>query len=87
VLGSALGGIAELITDGVNGLLVRDYRSPAAWAAALKRLASDFTLLKTLESHVVAPRGMGDVAAEMIGLYAALAPTSSRTTPTISSVA
>jgi len=56
-------------------------------AAALKRLASDFTLLKTLESHVVAPRGMGDVAAEMIGLYAALAPTSSRTTPTISSVA
>jgi len=43
VIGSSIGGIAELITDGVNGFLV-EQRSPVALADAVSALISDAEL-------------------------------------------
>ena len=40
VVGSAIGGITDLITDGETGLLV-DGENPDAWLAALARIADD----------------------------------------------
>ena len=40
VLGANLGGIAELVRDGVDGVLVAA-DDPAAWAAAIERLVQD----------------------------------------------
>ncbi len=68
VLGSQLGGIAELVNHDVNGLLV-PYNDIKAWAAALHRLATDPTLLYRLRAAVRPPRTMGAVADEMLTLY------------------
>jgi glycosyltransferase involved in cell wall biosynthesis len=72
VLGSALGGIAERVRDGVDGLLVREWWSPEAWAAALSALACDPGALVRLRSGVRPPRDMGNVADEMANLYSRL---------------
>lgn len=69
VIGSNLGGIAELVQDGVNGVLV-DPGSVDSWQAALSGLVHDSELWKTLRSGVSAPRLMSDVAGEMQDLYA-----------------
>jgi glycosyltransferase involved in cell wall biosynthesis len=87
VVGSALGGIAELVSDRVNGLLVKDYRSAAAWANALTALVGDADLLTRLSNHVEAPADMKTVATEMIGVYENLAHPYSHSTPTVGSVA
>jgi glycosyltransferase involved in cell wall biosynthesis len=87
VIGSGLGGIAELVSDGVNGLLIRDHRSPNAWAAALMRLANHHDLVDALGSRVTAPKDMGEVATEMISLYEALAGGGVGRTRTVTSVA
>ena len=68
VIGSRLGGIAELVEDGVDGLLVNAH-SVADWAEALSKLANDPVLLGRLRSSVRSPRTMADVAAEMVALY------------------
>ncbi len=68
VLGSRLGGIAELVKDGENGILV-EADSVAAWAAALNRLSRESELLRRLRSGVRPPRTMADVAEEMLALY------------------
>jgi glycosyltransferase involved in cell wall biosynthesis len=68
VLGSRLGGLAELIRDGQDGLLVEAGNVPA-WAEAFERLAGDRGLLKRLQSQVNPPRRMSEVAAEMRSLY------------------
>jgi glycosyltransferase involved in cell wall biosynthesis len=68
VLGSKLGGVAELIRDGQDGLLVEAGNVPA-WAEAFGRLAGDRGLLKRLQSEVNPPRRMSEVAAEMKSLY------------------
>jgi len=47
VVGTRLGGIAELVEDGVSGLLVPP-RNPVALAAALSRLLADPTLRRRL---------------------------------------
>lgn len=36
---SAIGGIPEILVNGVNGLVVKDYRNPRAFASALVQLA------------------------------------------------
>lgn len=69
VLGSRLGGIAELVNDSVDGILVEP-ASPEAWAAALARVVEDRTLLKRLRAGIRAPRSMEDVAPEMLDVYA-----------------
>lgn len=70
VIGSRLGGIAELVTEGVDGLLVEP-ESVDGWAKALRTLADSDTLAK-LRAGVRAPRQMGDVATEMAAIYAPL---------------
>jgi D-inositol-3-phosphate glycosyltransferase len=40
VLATAIGGVTELIEDGVNGRLL-DPHDPAAWAQAIRELAAD----------------------------------------------
>ena len=71
VLGSDLGGIAELIEDGVNGLL-RPPGDVAAWRDAIVQLATDTGLLARLADGVRSTRTMSDVAREMRALYESL---------------
>jgi glycosyltransferase involved in cell wall biosynthesis len=72
VLGSALGGIAERVRDGVDGRLVAAWRSPAAWTAALSALSTDRATLARLRDGVRRPRDMASVADDMAVLYARL---------------
>jgi glycosyltransferase involved in cell wall biosynthesis len=71
VVGSRRGGIAELVQDERNGLLV-DPGNPRAWGTALARLCNEPDLLATLRSGIRPPRTMNEVAAEMVMLYRAL---------------
>jgi glycosyltransferase involved in cell wall biosynthesis len=68
VLGSNLGGIAELVTDGIDGLLVEP-GSIDAWAAALEKLAGEPDLLSRLRRGIRPPRNMATVTGEMKLLY------------------
>ena len=70
--GSNLGGIAELVEHGVNGLLL-DPASPEGWAEALRRLTRDPALLATLRSGIRPPRTMRDAAAELNAIYGQVA--------------
>src|SRR5262249_32166598 len=85
VIGSALGGIAELVSDGSNGLLVDGYRSALAWAAALTRLDADRALLETFSAHIQPPADMNDVAADMIRLYETVLQLDVRSSPAVCS--
>lgn len=71
VVGSRLGGIAELVEDGVNGLLV-DSLSVDAWKEALRRVVEDRGLLAHLRAGVRPPKRMEAVALEMKTLYESL---------------
>lgn len=71
VLGSRLGGIAELVRDGVDGLLVEP-QDVKAWAGTIERLATRPELLAQLRSGVRAPRTMTQVAADMEAVYASV---------------
>jgi glycosyltransferase involved in cell wall biosynthesis len=71
VLGSKLGGIAELVQSEVNGLLV-EAQSVNAWATALSRVASQRELLSTWKRGIPEPRAMSDVTRDMDHLYEGL---------------
>jgi glycosyltransferase involved in cell wall biosynthesis len=71
VLGSRLGGIAELVRDGENGMLVEAH-SVAAWAAALERIGREPELASRLRAGIKPPHTMSLVADEMMGLYTRL---------------
>ncbi len=68
VIASNLGGIPELVQDGVNGLLVQA-DSEAAWAQRLREVCNDRNLVLRLGRAVPAPKGMDTVASEMSALY------------------
>ena len=68
VIGSDRGGIAELVKDGRDGLLV-DPDSISAWAAVLQRVHDDPDLRERLRFGVVRPRTMREVAEQMMSLY------------------
>lgn len=68
VLGSRLGGIAELVREDVDGILVEP-ASIAAWTAALQVLAADPERRMRLRSGIRPPRTMTTAAAEMAALY------------------
>ncbi len=74
VVGSAMGGLAELVTHDVNGLLVAP-RDVAAWAAAFSRLVQEPWLLTRLSQSVPPVRTTATVASEMLDLYQQLVPT------------
>jgi glycosyltransferase involved in cell wall biosynthesis len=68
VLGARRGGIAELVRDGVDGVLVAP-GDVAAWAAALERLAADPGKARALRAGIRPPRTMDAAAADMAELY------------------
>jgi glycosyltransferase involved in cell wall biosynthesis len=73
VLGANLGGIAELVRDGVDGILVAP-DDAAAWAAMIRRLAEDRDVIDALRARIVPPRTMDAAAEDMATLYARILP-------------
>jgi glycosyltransferase involved in cell wall biosynthesis len=71
VLGAGLGGIAELVTDQVDGLLIPP-EDPDAWASAIAALAKAPQSVAHLRAGVRPPRTMDDVGHDMAGLYRTL---------------
>jgi glycosyltransferase involved in cell wall biosynthesis len=71
VLGSNLGGIAEIVRDGVDGLLV-EQGSVKQWTDVFRRLIVDHSLQATLKAGVRPPRRSIDAAREMLVLYNSL---------------
>jgi glycosyltransferase involved in cell wall biosynthesis len=69
VLGANLGGITELVRDGVDGILVAP-DDAAAWAATIKRLAEDRHVIDALRARIAPPRTMHAVADDMATVYA-----------------
>jgi len=48
VIASGIGGIGEIVKDGQNGYLIRDYRRPRAFADAIVKLAGDPARLREM---------------------------------------
>ena len=71
VLGSSRGGIAELVHDGTDGLLVES-GSVTGFRAALERLLAEPDLVGRLRAGITAPRTSADIAGEMLHLYRGL---------------
>jgi glycosyltransferase involved in cell wall biosynthesis len=71
VLGARLGGIAELVSEEVDGLLVPP-EDPSAWASAITALAKAPERVARLRAGVRPPRTMDDVAHDMARLYRTL---------------
>jgi glycosyltransferase involved in cell wall biosynthesis len=68
VIGSNLGGIAELVQHEVNGILVEP-ASVVAWSQQLQRLCQDRQLLMRLGAGIKSPQTMEAVAAQMLSIY------------------
>jgi glycosyltransferase involved in cell wall biosynthesis len=71
VLGSRLGGIAELVSDGVDGLLV-EVDSVSAWTGVFKGLCDDRQALGQLKLSVRQPGTMAMVVAQVTSIYSQL---------------
>jgi glycosyltransferase involved in cell wall biosynthesis len=67
VIGSNLGGIAELVQSEINGILVEP-TSISAWSQALQR-CQDRYLLKQLSAGIKPPSTMATVASQMLSIY------------------
>jgi glycosyltransferase involved in cell wall biosynthesis len=68
VLGSNIGGIAELVTGGVDGVLIAP-NDIKAWASCIAALAADRDRVARLRNGIRAPRTMRDTAREMAAHY------------------
>jgi glycosyltransferase involved in cell wall biosynthesis len=68
VIGGKLGGIAEIVRDGADGLLI-EYNSVVRWAESLRRVTEDACLRAQLKAGVRRPRTSAEVAREMLVLY------------------
>jgi glycosyltransferase involved in cell wall biosynthesis len=68
VIGSRLGGVAELVRDERDGVLVA-HDQPGAWRDALERIAGNHALLETLRAGVRPPRTVAEVAEDMVRVY------------------
>ena len=73
VIGSNLGGIEELVTHGVDGLLIEP-RSIADWANGLRKISTQPAVLAKLSSGIRTPRRISESARDMAVLYLALLP-------------
>jgi glycosyltransferase involved in cell wall biosynthesis len=71
VLGARLGGIAELVRDGIDGVLVASDR-PAEWAAAILDLANRPAGIARLRAGIRPPRTIDAVADDMARVYRSL---------------
>ena len=68
VIGSQLGGIAELVRNGVDGVLIAA-GDVDRWAITIRRLCEDTSLIERLRKNISPPRRMSSVASEMAALY------------------
>jgi glycosyltransferase involved in cell wall biosynthesis len=68
VVGSRLGGIAELVEDGLNGILVEP-SSVGDWASTIESLCLDRSQLQELQAGISPPPNMHSVALQMISIY------------------
>jgi glycosyltransferase involved in cell wall biosynthesis len=78
VIGSALGGIADKVRDGIDGLLVTPYDSAEAWATRLATCAAEPDLVSRLTAGVRRPRELAAVASEMDAVYRRVATVGSK---------
>ncbi len=77
VIGSNLGGIAELVRHGIDGWLV-PAKDVQAWTEAIATLAKDADLLAKLRQGIQPVRTMDTVASEMLTLYHEISKTSQK---------
>jgi glycosyltransferase involved in cell wall biosynthesis len=68
VIGSNLGGIAELVTHGVDGLLVEP-GSIVAWASVLRKVSSEPRILDELRLGIRPARRIAECVSDMTALY------------------
>jgi glycosyltransferase involved in cell wall biosynthesis len=68
VIGARRGGIAELVDEGINGLLFAP-ESSQSLAATLNQVVNDPALIDRLRRGVLPPRTTDDVAIDMAKLY------------------
>lgn len=68
VIGSDLGGIAELVSHGKDGWLI-PATDPQAWATAIEHLAEHPEVVATLKQGIRPVKTIREVAEEMVGLY------------------
>ncbi len=73
VLAPRMGGLAEAIRDGVDGLAF-DGGDAAGLAAQMQRLATEHGLLERLQAGIEAPRGFGAYVDELEQYYAGQRP-------------
>jgi glycosyltransferase involved in cell wall biosynthesis len=73
VIGSRLGGIVEVVSDGVDGLLV-EASSVKAWSDAIRQVDESRETIDMLRHGIREPRNLDDVAADMVDLYRRLRP-------------
>lgn len=71
VIGSNLGGVAELVSHDRDGWLV-PHGDTVGWTNALRRLSTEPYLLDRLRAGVRPPRSTEHVARDMIGVYRAI---------------
>jgi glycosyltransferase involved in cell wall biosynthesis len=71
VLGARLGGVAELVVDGIDGVLVPPEK-PAAWASAILGLVNSPAEAARLRAGIRPPRTIDAVAGEMAEIYRSL---------------
>lgn len=68
VIGSNLGGIAELVKHGIDGLLVTA-NDTKAWTEALRQLATDPNLLNKLRQGIKPVRTLDMQAMDLVDIY------------------
>lgn len=73
VIGSRLGGIAELVKDGVDGLLFEPGNSQEL-ALIIRRLVTEKKLISSLKANIGPPRTMADLARDTLTMYETLMP-------------
>jgi glycosyltransferase involved in cell wall biosynthesis len=71
VLGANLGGIAELVRNGIDGFLIPP-DDVAAWAAAIAKFAENRNLVREMRARIRAPRSMEAVVDDMAMVYSAV---------------
>ena len=73
VIGSRLGGIAELVQDGVDGLLFEPGNNQEL-SSILQRLVIEKSLRQKLKANVQRPRTMANLAEDTLTMYEKLIP-------------
>jgi glycosyltransferase involved in cell wall biosynthesis len=71
VLGADLGGIAELVHNGMDGFLV-PADNAVAWAAAIVRLIDNPHLVRDMRAKIKTPRSLDAVVDDMAMVYSAV---------------